>query len=271
MKVKPLLRWAGGKQWLANDITNWIPEEYVNYYELFTGGASVFTRLKTLGLLNGEVILSDINDKLINFYKVLKSNPRDLIGILSEFENNKEYYYNERSRDREDRIEKAAQFYYLNRTSFNGIYRENLKGEYNVPYGYKKYKELFSSDHIYLLSEYFKDVKLKSKDFEMFENDISENDFLFLDPPYTVAHNNNGFVKYNQRIFKWEDQIRLSRYVSRLTNKGVKVMMTNANHETVKNLYNSSNFTIHEVDRASLVGGKNAKRGKYTELIIQNY
>jgi DNA adenine methylase len=157
----------------------------------------------------------------------------------------------------------------LNRTSFNGIYRENLKGIYNVPYGNKQYKSLFDYENLRLLNEHFNDAIFSTCDFEKALLNVKEGDLVFLDPPYTVAHENNGFVKYNQNIFSWEDQVRLRDAVKLVSERGGKYIVTNASHESIRELFKDVGV-IHQLERFSVVGGKDALRGKYHEFLITN-
>lgn len=268
-QIRPILRWAGGKQWLTKKIEHFLPFQINNYFEPFAGGCSVYFHLKEQNRISGIAHISDINENLINFYKEIKNHPDKVISQLKQYKNTEEFYYLERGRKRIKSHTKAAQFLFFNRTSFNGIYRENLKGEYNVPYGHKKYKTLFEYDLINSISENLKKTILKVQDFEEIENQIKEGDLVFFDPPYTVAHENNGFVKYNQKIFSWEDQIRLKSLIERLDNKKVSYILTNAKHDSIINLYKGIGESF-ELSRSSQVGGKGARRMQFKELLITN-
>ncbi|WP_372648249.1 DNA adenine methylase [Draconibacterium sp.] len=267
--TKPFLRWAGGKNWLLNQIEEFLPDNFNNYIEPFLGGGSVYIYLKSNGFINGRSYLSDLNFDLIDTYKIIKSSPDALIEDLRNHVNDKDYYYNIRRAEYANRVQKASRFIYLNRTSFNGIYRENLKGEYNVPYGYKQYAELFDFDNIQALSKLFNKTFFSSRDFRKSTPNIRRGDLVFIDPPYTVAHGNNGFVKYNQKIFAWNDQIRLSQFLEYIRGVGGYYIMTNADHSSIRELF-SNHGDIHALTRFSLVGGKGAKRTNYKELIITN-
>ncbi|SHG01385.1 DNA adenine methylase [Salegentibacter echinorum] len=267
--TKPILRWAGGKRWLIKQINDYLPGNINNYYEPFAGGLSILIYLLNNQKIRNISTASDTNPHLINFYNTLKQDPERLINSLKSFKNTEDNYYKERAKNRRTNHTRAAKFLYLNRTSFNGIYRENLKGEYNVPYGKKSYDQLFDYDQIYYLSEIFQNTLFENEDFAHIDNFAERDDLVFLDPPYTVAHENNGFVKYNQKIFSWEDQIRLKDMVERLDNRGVNYILTNAKHISIEHLYQGIG-NIHNVSRSSLIGGKGAKRSKYNEIIITN-
>lgn len=267
--LKPFLRWAGGKTWLLKDIYKYLPEKFNNYYEPFLGGGSVYIHLKSIGKIQNEAFLSDRNTDLINAYNVIKSNSTELIRILKDYKNEKEFYYFLRDQKFSNNIQKAAQFIFLNRTSFNGIYRVNLKGEYNVPYGFKSYKILFDFDNLLKLTDTFNDATFNSCDFEETLEKVQKGDLIFLDPPYTVAHENNGFIKYNQKIFAWEDQERLAEYIELIKAKGVYFILTNAVHININNLFQNIG-SKHLVNRYSVVGGKGAKREVISEYIFTN-
>jgi DNA adenine methylase len=267
--IKPFLRWAGGKTWLQNSIQQYLPSKINNYHEPFLGGGSVFINLKSIGYIKNEAFLSDRNKELINSYDIIKSELEPLIELLKEYRNEKEFYYYLRSQNFQDKIQRAAQFIFLNRTSFNGIYRENLRGEYNVPYGFKSYKTLFDFDNFFKLRLLFENSFFDSIDFQDNLEKIERNDLVFLDPPYTVAHENNGFIKYNQKIFAWEDQIRLLEYIEHLKSKQAYFILTNAAHDNIDNLFKNVGKKII-VKRYSVVGGKGAKRKEISEYIFTN-
>lgn len=267
-KVKPFLRWAGGKTWLTKHISNFIPNDFNNYFEPFIGGGAIFLHLKSNGYIKNKAYLSDTNPELINAYRVIKSNPEDLIKILQTLKNTEEDYYRIRRELFDNNLEKAAKFIYLNKTSYNGIYRVNSNGEYNVPYGHRQSKNLFEFDNILRVSELFKGVFFSVSDFKKKCLQSKTNDFVFLDPPYTVAHENNGFIQYNQSLFSWENQIELSQIIDVLNHRNTNFVLTNALHESIDNLYQVGNKCT--MSRASNIGGRGAKRTNYNEIIISN-
>jgi len=196
---RPIFRWAGGKNWLLKDLQKFLPSSFNNYHEPFLGGGSIFFNMNS----NNKAFLSDCNSDLINAYSQTRDNLEELINLLKKFKNTKDEYYRIRGTQYSLPIEKAAQFIYLNRTCYNGIYRVNYKGEFNVPYGFKKYRKLFEFERFRKASELLKRAELLSYDFELSLENIKEGDFVFLDPPYTVSHIKNGFLKYNENIFSW--------------------------------------------------------------------
>lgn len=266
MKLKPFLRWVGGKRWLITNYSEHFPEKYNNYIEPFLGGGAVYFFLKP-----EKAILSDLNSDLINAYNSIKNNPEKLLDLLKkhQLKHSKDYYYQVRNSKPRLDLSKAARFIYLNRASFNGIYRVNKNGIFNVPYGNKS-KILHENESFQQLSKILENTKIINSDFEKIIDMAKKNDFLFVDPPYTVAHNNNGFVSYNEKIFSWDDQIRLFNSLKKAKNKGVKIMLTNANHSSIRELY-ENDFKFIEVSRYSSVSGLSAHRKKYSELIIKSY
>lgn len=267
--VKPFLRWAGGKTWLQKNIHQYLPSRINNYHEPFLGGGSIFINLKSTGNIKNQSFLSDRNKELINSFEVIKTELEPLIDLLKKYHNKKDFYYYLRNQNYDNKVQRAAQFIFLNRTSFNGIYRVNLRGEYNVPYGFKTYKTLFDFENFYRLGKLFEDSVFKSIDFEETLDKVERNDLVFLDPPYTVAHENNGFIKYNQKIFAWEDQIRLLDYIEALKYKQAYFILTNAAHENIDNLFKNIGKKII-VNRYSAVGGAGAKRKKISEYLYTN-
>ena len=259
--LKPFLRWAGGKSWLIKHLNNYLPKEgFNNYHEPFVGGGSVFFHINP-----EQAFLSDLNPELINAYEQVKNNVEELILRLQVFENNEECYYRVRGTTCSDQIQQAARFIFLNQTSFNGIYRVNLKGVYNVPFGYRS-TNFFNPQGLRSASKALLNSTLCTSDFMNTLDNIQENDLVFIDPPYTVAHENNGFIKYNQKIFAWADQERLNSYLQSIILKGANFIMTNAAHESIEQLYNEiGNRT--KLQRASLIGGKGATRTSYNEFI----
>jgi DNA adenine methylase len=263
--TKPFLRWAGGKNWLVkhlNEILN--IESFNNYHEPFLGGGSIFFNLQN----DQKSYLSDLNSKLVNTYIEIRDNVEAVIEELKNYKNSKEFYYYVRNEKYNLSYKCAAQFIFLNQTSFNGIYRENLKGEYNVPYGYRK-KNFFEPENLRLVSLKLANANIFTSDFESILENISQKDLVFLDPPYTVSHNKNGFIKYNKNLFSLDDQYRLKDFTDKINSKGAYYILTNAAHATIKEIFDSHN-KLYEMSRASLIGGTNANRGIINEYLFTN-
>ncbi len=265
INCKPFLRWAGGKSWLKKHLDDIIKiKEINNYHEPFLGGGSIFFHLQPK-----QSNLSDLNPQLIEAYNALKENVDKVIEELMKFENTKEYYYSVRNKKFRSSEKRAAQFIYLNQTSFNGIFRVNLKGEYNVPYGFRT-KNFCEQENLRLVSQVLEKTKINSNSFADTINNVRANDLVFLDPPYTVTHNQNGFIKYNAKLFDLNKQYELSEYIDEIKNKGAYYILTNAAHDVVDNIFSKEGDYKKKVSRASVIGGKNAKRDKYSEFIFTN-
>ena len=263
--ILPCLRWAGGKRWLVKYIDQLLPQDgFRNYHEPFLGGASMFLSIG----VEHMAFLSDLNDELIETYMAIRDVPYEIISILANYRNEKEFYYKIRNKKYKTEAEKAARFIYLNQTSYNGIYRVNLKGEYNVPYGFRK-KKVLDEQSILEVSRSLQDKHLETADFEVVRRNVRQGDLVFLDPPYTVSHNNNGFVKYNQKIFSLEDQYRLRALIDYINEIGAYYILTNAAHKTIVEIFSCDNRRF-ELSRANLIGGTNAKRGQVSEYIFTN-
>lgn len=268
--MKPFLRWAGGKNWLIKELDNLLPPKIENYFEPFLGGGSVFLFLKSKGLVSKKLYLSDSNRDLINAYKVVKNNLPCLILAINEFSNTEQSYYSIRDKHFDNDVQNAAKFIYLNRTSFNGIYRVNKKGIYNVPYGRRKLREIIEEDVLFEISNNLKGCYFSVGDFKKIRNKVMENDFIFFDPPYTLAHENNGFIHYNQSLFSWKNQVQLAKLTSEITRRNAHFLLTNAAHSSIYNLYSKCG-NINTLSRPSTIGGKGAKRTNYNEIALKNY
>jgi len=266
INCKPFLRWAGGKKWLIKHLDQYLPESFNNYHEPFIGGGSIL-----LNLQPEKAFISDLNPELTQTYKEVKLRVDQVISKLAQFENTKECYYDIRATSFKNASERAARFIFLNQTSFNGIYRVNLKGEYNVPYG-NRVKNFFEPENLRAVSQVLKPCRIRTGDFTKSIKDIQENDLVFLDPPYTVTHNNNGFIKYNSKLFHESSQLRLSKFIDEIEERGAYYILTNAAHEWVRATFEKEHYVqrIEVLDRVSLIGGKNATRGKYSEYIFTN-
>ena len=262
----PFLRWTGSKKWLVrNGIDNYIPDKFNNYHEPFLGAGAVFFHLRP----KGRVFLNDINEELINAYKQIRDNPEKVICYLKGKKNDKDLYYQIRSTNCRTPHSRAGRFIFLNRTSFNGIYRVNPNGIYNVPYGKRGNVDIVTESNLNLVSESLKDVVLSNNDFYETLYNIRKGDLVYLDPPYTVAHENNGFIEYNSKLFSWQDQERLREMVIKIQEKKASFILSNASHNSIFELYSDiGKFQKHS--RYSQVGGRAKTRGVYNELVISN-
>lgn len=264
IEAKPFLRWAGGKTWLLKYMIGIKNSSFNNYFEPFLGGAATYFFLQP----KRQSFLSDLNSDLVETYQMLKQNAPEVIRILETFSNTEKAYYDIRERDYKSPVKRAAKFIYLNQTSFNGIYRVNLNGIYNVPYGFRK-KKFLDTENLLSVQRSLKLASIETSDFFCIAKKVKRHDLVFLDPPYTVSHNNNGFIKYNEKIFSLEDQVRLSQLIDIIKRKGAYYILTNAAHKTIDDIFEKGDRKL-VMNRASLIGGANSKRGQTQEFIFTN-
>ncbi len=263
--ARPFLRWAGGKTWLLKYFNSLAPNiSFKNYHEPFLGSAALFLFLQP----EKKSYLSDLNSELIETYICVRDEIENVITELSKFKNTQLDYYKVRESKFRSDYKRAARFIYLNQTSFNGIYRVNLNGIYNVPFGFRT-KNFYEPENLRNVSHSLKKATFKVGDFDIVKKTIKKGDFVFLDPPYTVTHNNNGFIKYNQKLFSLEDQYRLSSLIDCIKEKEAYYLLTNAAHKKVEEIFEKGD-SKHYLERASLIGGLNAKRGYYSEVLFTN-
>lgn len=273
-KVKPYLKWAGGKRQLLPIIENYIPDEINTYYEPFIGaGAVLFARQPASAVIN------DHNTQLITTYKVIKEQVEELIHLLQihKESNTKEYFYDIREQDRKldkfntlTEVEKAARFIYLNKTCYNGLYRVNSQGLFNVPFG--KYANPTICEEVTLraINQYFNssNITILNGDFSDALNTCTAGDFVYLDPPYH-SPNNMNFTGYQAGGFNESEQVRLYETYVKLTNKNVKCLLSNSDTDFISDLY--KDFNIHIVKATRAINSDASKRGKVNEVLVQNW
>ena len=261
--IKPFIRWPGGKSKLALALLSLLPKDYNHYYEPFLGGGALYFHL-----LPTKSTLSDINPELINAYLQVRDNPKALIKELKKYKNDMTFYYDLRAKKFNNNIKRAARFIYLTKTSFNGIYRENKKGIFNVPYGYRENIDFIGSSNLLKVSNSLLSADIRCSHYSDIIANSSKNDFVYFDPPYTLKKN-NGYSIYKSNLFTWDDQLELAEIARGLKNRGVFVMVSNSPHESVKKLYKG--FKLIELERLSLVSAYNRSRGKITETVFISY
>ncbi|WP_218157120.1 Dam family site-specific DNA-(adenine-N6)-methyltransferase [Burkholderia sp. WP9] len=262
--LKSFLKWPGGKRWFVEKHSDFLPIAIPGrYIEPFLGGGSVFFALRPKTSL-----LADACPDLVYAYRGIRNQLTEVLSILRHHaaSHDANYYYYVREQEPVRVAERAARFIYLNRTCFNGIYRVNKRGKFNVPMG-SRVSVFREEDTFRLWSAALKAAELRLADFAEVIDEAVAGDFVFADPPYTVRHNNNGFIKYNEVLFSWHDQLRLHECLVKAKARGVDVLSTNANHESVRALYKSG-FTQTVVSRYSSIAGSAAHREKFEELVI---
>jgi len=263
LKLLPFLKWVGGKRWLVANYEKYIPLEFDRYIEPFLGGGALFFYLQP-----DCAVLGDINKDLIETYESVRNNWKAVVQHLERHNkrHSEDYYYKIRANKPKLKYERAARFIYLNRTCWNGLYRVNLNGDFNVPIGTKT-DVLYENDNFQQLSSVLKKATLHSTDFEDLIDLAGEGDLVFVDPPYTVRHNKNAFIKYNEKLFSWWDQERLFYAVKRAKRRGARIIGTNAFHNSVKSMYRGE-FEIKRISRTSSISSKSESRARYDELLI---
>ena len=258
--LKPLFKWPGGKRALASRILPFVSSVTGTYYEPFFGGGAIFFALQP-----SPAVISDANSELINAYIQVRDRPEELIEVLKGFKNEEDFYYEVRGSAPTLPLERAARLLYLTRLAFNGIHRVNLRGEFNVPYGKKIHLSTVDEQLLRSISKVLGQAELLCGDFEVTTAGAKSGDVVYFDPPYTVAHANNGFVKYNERIFSWDDQQRLAQHAKKLAERGCRVVVSNADHESIHALYDG--YECHIVSRSSVIAASSIHRREITESI----
>jgi DNA adenine methylase len=276
----PILKWAGGKRQMLDDILDRIPEEskYNRYFEPFVGGGAVFFELEPT-----EAYISDVNERLINFYTQVKQRPEELIGVIGELVRNhsEELYYQRREEFNNIRnngeiigspLREAGLFYYLNQTCFNGLYRENEQGDFNVPYGRQKTDPSVEPDCIRRSHEVFQSATLAAGDFLHIESIVEEGDLVYFDPPYQKLSGAASFNKYNKKPYESEEQDDLRNLAVRLDKRGVNILITNSG--TARSLYNDDkvpeSFRVIDVTAERAINSDSAHRTGASEIIVTN-
>jgi len=265
--VKPFLKWAGGKRWLIPQILDKLPA-FNTYYEPFLGSGGLFFALEP-----GRAVLSDSNSELINCYRCVRDHCKLVIKILNRLQVDERTYYRVRDElyHEADKVKRAAYFIYLNKTCWNGLYRVNRNGHFNVPAGQlDRIKTVYEPNHLILASQLLKHTKLRCSDFEDAVQDAKIGDLVYFDPPYITTHLTNGFIKYNSKLFHQSDELRLARLAEKLAKAGVSVVVSNADHPLIKQQYDGL-FYKTELQRASLIAADPSRRARFAELLATSF
>lgn len=275
IKAKPFVKWAGGKRQILDKLKSHIPEEYNTYFEPFVGGGALL-----FDLAPKNAVINDSNEELMNAFNVLCNDKKysKMCKYLNKFErkHNEEFYYEIRNIDRNKKkfnklndCKRAARTIYLNKACFNGLYRVNSKGEFNVPFGKKTKVNTYDGENLLNVHSYLtlNNVNILCADFEDAVSFAKEGDFVYFDPPYDS--DTTTFNSYTEDGFNKDEQRRLAKVFKELDKLGVKVMLSNHNTILIKELYKDYNFHIIEAKRSINSNGK--KRGKVEEVIITNY
>ena len=289
---KPFVKWAGGKSQLLEEIRQKYPANIEKYCEPFVGGGAVlFDILEKFS--PEEVLINDINEELINTYVQIKNQSNEVIRILDKYQ--KQYndlsederqkiYYKKRKRfneliikcEKKDLVEKAALFVFLNKTCFNGLYRVNSEGFYNVPKGNYKNPLICDKDNILRISKMLKKVDVKCGDFEKCESFIDSETFVYIDPPYRPLTKSSMFTSYSKEQFDDKEQVRLGNFIDRLNDKNAKIVLSNSDPKNVDkndNFFDElyKKYSIDRIMAKRMINANGAKRGMVTELLVANY
>ncbi len=274
-KIRPFVKWAGGKRQIIDKLIKYAPKKFNKYYEPFVGGGAFLFELEPK-----YAVINDYNIELINVYNCIKDKNKykKVLKILDDYEikNSKEFYYEIRNMDRDKSlynklsdIEKCARTIYLNKACFNGLYRVNSKNEFNVPFNQKEKVNTYDKDNVELISLYLRnnDITILNGDFEDAVKSAKANDFIYFDPPYDS--DTDTFTSYTNNGFNRDDQIRLSEVFKKLDKKGCYVMLSNHNTKLINELYRD--YNIHVIMAKRNINSNGKGRGTIEEVIITNY
>ncbi len=274
-RLPTIVKWAGGKKQLLGQFKQYFPDEIDRYFEPFLGSGAVFFYVKK-EYDPKEVILSDKLEELINCYKIVRDNVDDLIEALNVHKKNHspDYYKKIRAINPEDldEIENAARFLYLNKTCWNGLYRVNSLGQFNVPMSDKRTNNgIVNEQNLKEASRLLEDVELKVLSYEKILKFARPHDFIYLDPPYYPLSKTSSFTSYTAESFSEDDQRELSEVYKKLHDMGCHLMLSNSDHEFIKELYQDyHDFRIETVDARRMINCNAKKRGIVKELVVLN-
>ncbi len=273
--AQPFLKWAGGKRQLLPVIKGYFPKRFTQYYEPFVGAGAVLFYLQP-----NQGVINDTNSELINCYQVIKRNPEKLLKLCQEHRenNSKEHYYWLREQDRKDDfkdrspVERAARIIYLNKTCFNGLFRVNSSGQFNVPYGKYSNPLITDSAVVRAVSDYLnqRDISILEGDFEKAVSNARKGAFIYFDPPYHPLSDTSSFTGYSVNGFGEDEQIRLKEVCDKLSERGCQVLVSNSSASFIKELYCDPKYEIVEVKASRAINTVASKRGRIKELLIYN-
>ena len=266
----PIVKWVGGKRQLMIELLKNMPENYNRYFEPFIGGGALFFYLQP-----DNAYISDMNEELINLYQVVGDNVDELITDLQKHDISKEYFMEIRNIDRTDKyknwsdVKKASRFIYLNRTCFNGMYRVNSKGEFNVPFGHYKNPRILDENNLINCSNLLQRTEIKHADFSEILKKVKKGDFVYFDPPYVPLSETSSFTSYTKDGFDMDMQFKLRDICDELDTIGVKFLLSNSDTKLVNELY--ENYNIKKVFASRQINANADGRGKITEVLVRNY
>lgn len=264
---RPFLKWAGGKGRLLSQYAPYLPTNYQTYYEPFLGGGAIFFYLQP-----AQALLADVNPELVNVYTCIRDHLQAVIEQLEIHAHHhcQDYYYQMRSQPLTTPTQRAARLIYLNRTCFNGLYRENSQGQFNVPMGRYQNPKICDPSLLQAVSTALQTTQIQQQSFEAILNLAhSTQDFVYFDPPYHPISATSDFTAYSRRAFTPADQEHLAHVFTVLAERGVQVMLSNSDCPFIRELYR--NYTIHPIQAARAINSNPHKRGKITEVLITSW
>ena len=271
--VAPVVKWVGGKRQLLDEITPRLPKRITSYCEPFLGGGAVLFSIQP-----SKAIVNDLNGDLMTVYESIRDDVESLIASLKRHQNTPEYFYTLRSLDRDkeayqtmSKIERASRLIYLNKTCFNGLFRVNLSGEFNSPFGYYKNPNIVNEPVLRAVNKYFSSSRITfcNEDFAETLSKVGNGSFVYLDPPYDPVSDTANFTGYNKGGFDRDEQIRLKQCCDELTRRGIQFMLSNSATSFIKELYQDYDISIVRAKRA--INSNPEKRGAIEEVLIRNY
>jgi len=273
---KPFVKWAGGKRQLMSELEKNFPTKFGTYLEPFLGGGAVMFDLLTKKS-NLKCNVSDLNSDLVLAYVTIRDRLEKLIESLENHSKNYRkdstgYYYEVRNQEPKNQIEKVSRLLFLNKTCFNGLYRVNSKGKFNVPLGRYTNPNIVNKENLQAVSKTLQSdkIKISCRDFGSIIKDTKKGDFVYFDPPYQPVSETANFTSYTHRDFTEDDLERLADLANQLNSKGCNVMLSNSNSKTVKKLF-SSVWKIKEIKANRAINSNSQKRTGHKEIIITNY
>ena len=264
--ARPFLKWAGGKSQLLSQFRGLLPQSFKRYHEVFLGGGALFFELN-----RGPARLTDLNAELVDCYRSVRDEVEAVILALRKHRYEKEHFYEVRAWDPEALRppERAARMIFLNKTAFNGLYRVNSAGRYNVPFGRHKNPLICDVDNLRACSAALAGAELEVADFSAVTGCAQRGDFVYFDPPYVPVSETSYFTAYSAAGFSWEDQRRLAEVLRALAKKQVKVMLSNSDAPELRELY--APFRIVDVAATRRINSRVGGRGKVGEIVVLNY
>lgn len=273
---KPFVKWAGGKRQIISSLEKHIPKIFNTYYEPFLGGGAVLFHLlgKNPDL---KCTVSDLNSDLILSYITIRDKVEQLVESLEKhsnkyFADKQDYYYSVRESSPKSQVEKVSRLLFLNKTCFNGLYRVNSKGQFNVPLGRYTNPSIVNKENLLSVSKILqsKNIAIRCQDFTAILDDVRKDDFVYFDPPYQPVSKTANFTSYTKCEFTYDDLKRLAELCQKLDKKECKVLLSNSNTKEVKNLF-SSVWKVVEISANRAINSNSKKRKGHTELLIKNY